>query len=431
MIKNYNLIILFCSVLLISCKNNSKQSLDKDKDTIQTIVENKIYDEVENKRQSADYIFQNEFLGKFKKTSLPYFSKPDFQNIQFECEVLKDVDVQAFGQYVEDKEFGIFDIYYYYHYFNFDNDLWGVSFVVFPQEGTTEFEGVREEIFIFKDKNFITSTKLYSSEGVFGETIAKIFVNHENRICISRERTAFYREMGHYFEMENTIDFQYLKSDGKFETTEPEIVLDTSSYEYFYALSTQKKQIPLNLIDYIVFFQDSEEIATLDYEKLSIQPIAHYLFFDYSSSFLFYITDSMTNIIVYNKFDKQGKIIENKIIEDCLAATCSNFEFSPINVDLELWYEISYQHSAGKYKNFQYFHDTGSKIITFYTSEIDYENLKDSEYKEFYYRLINDLDLLNSYFEISTQDLIIELESTPNENEALKLNIDRIKYYLE
>ena len=418
---NYQILLLFSLLLIFSCNNKNNKQGEK---SITTEGNQTINEDTTNTHDDVSNSTPFDIISKFTEVYLPYNSKFGEEIDEDKYQIVTPEDILMFNNVTGTTNLDNESDYFYGNYINFyNNDYVGFTLLYSPRE-YIEFGGLKEILFLFSGNDFVTSHDLYEHQGFYGASFAKIFVS-KNTISIRHENYLYYKESGTFNEKSSEQTFFTLTKNNKFEEADVSKIYDNNSFEYFYSLSKQRMDIPINLHKYIKIF---EELHTESFEqdKLSIKSVFHFNVNENENSFIFYITDSMQNTFVYNKFNNAGELLANMVVADCMSGTCADFKVTDINIFTSLWCEISSKHAAGKYMQYRYIHDGGGNITIFGTIEADYPQYKDDENKNYFYKLIDDNEIYAFAMNNNITKLLSKLESETNKNDALDYNIQRL-----
>ncbi len=387
----------------------------------------------------SPYVSISEIIPKFQEVHLPYNSiieKNDDEIITEEDFISKEISNDKYQQVTKEDIFmlnnimksDILDdeyIHYYAHYINFyTNAYWGITLLFEPKD-YTEFGGFKEYLLLFRDDEFITSFDLYYNENIFGETNAKLFVR-KNTIYIRHEAYKYSRYAQHFYEEDCLQTFYRLDENNIFEKVEVSEIFEHDSFEYFYALSKQQKEIPKNFLKYIRMYKDEELIKNMEFNEnnLTIKSVCHFHINKNENAFIYYLKDETQNTFLYNKYNNSGELIECSPVLDCMSGTCVDFKVSKINVFSSKWCEIESKHAAGNFMQYTYFSDNKTR---FSTSEYDYSQHKDNKDKEYFYRVMCDSDIYGLVVNNDVPGLLKMLKAETNTNKALEYNIERLE----
>ncbi|MBN2890639.1 MAG: hypothetical protein JXL97_02120 [Bacteroidales bacterium] len=364
----------------------------------------------------------------FVDVSLPYYSNEEILYKQMPLLTLDEL--QYFIN--NSSDFDLFDqnfTYYANSKIDFGNDLYGYTFMMTPTDGDKNLIYPREKIFFEYEGVFISAYDLWSGKRE-ANIEAKIFANG-SKIFLQYDKTEYLIKQGYFIPDFFSIETYLLNDEPIYkDAIGLSDVYDKSSFDFFYnsskiggvfSLKTFKKFGKISEDDMWEMYENNAEVKAVGYFK------ADY----HTSGFIFHIKDGMQNTFVYNKFNDQGDLLEYKILEDCISATCADFEVKKLFYDNKPVYNIQSRHAAGGFLMNIYVFWDGKTIKRIYASEEEFMECPGEDYCPYFYTLIDDDELEGLLTNYNIEEILGNLQGTDSENDVLKMNIETLEKYVD
>lgn len=389
-----------------------------------------------NIRQDGEIII-NETFAEEKSTDissffitkqLPYYSNEKISDFDFQ-ELNIDEIKSFFGYSTVLSSLNTTNYNYHpYSYLEFNNGLRAYTFIV---EGTNPNNNeTKEQIFISKDNVILSCFDLFLSDAE-KEISTKVFESN-NKIYFQYERQDY--ELFNYLTRAASFSVEIYKlsaSSTQLISAKIEDAYNDSSFDYLYNISKINGEIPTNSFLQFCKVFDNPNMWGQKYveNKVSIKSIAYFPLNDTTSGFIYYITDSTENTIVFNKLTNNRKVVEYEVIEDCMNSICENFNFNEIYFGNKKFCYINSTNSAGKFPVNIYCSLQNDELVYFKSSAENYLDYKTTNFYKYIFTLISDDEHEQMKRTKNIDTILSDLKAVSPTNDILEMNINRLENY--
>ncbi|MBN2662616.1 MAG: hypothetical protein JXR68_03105 [Bacteroidales bacterium] len=364
----------------------------------------------------------------FKTEQLPYYSNDEILDYNFQ-ELNVDEIEYFFGNSIVLSSLNTTNYNYHpFSYLEFNNGLRAYTFFV---DGTNPHSNeTKELIFISKDNVMLSYFDLFLSD-VDKEVSAKVFENN-NKIFFQYEKQDY--EVFNYLTRAASFSveiYELSASSSQLISAKMYDAYSVSSFDYLYNISKIKGDVPTNsFLQFCKVFDEPNVWGQKFVEnEVSINSVAYFPLNDTTSGFIYYITDSMQNTIVFNKLTANRKVLDYQIIEDCVYGVCENFNFNDIYFGNKKYCYINSTHSAGKFPINVYCSLQNNELVYFRASAEDYLDYKTSNFYKYLFTLISDDEHEQMKITKDIDAILTDLKSVTPTNDILEMNISRLENY--
>lgn len=359
----------------------------------------------------------------FVETDFPYYSNSNITTEQLQT--LSRDELEYFINFSQSNDiFDFSNMYMPYKFIEISPDLNAYTFLVITDNGF-DTEKEKEMVFFELEGGFVKGFDLWSSDS---ETIIDATIIENNgEIFFQYDKTEYKERPDYLVPNYFTIDVYKLSEDcTKLELSRLKEAYNEDSFEYFYNKSKMNALFDLDFFKKFGKINEEEIWDSYD-ENATVKTVSFFNHEDGDAGFIYHIKDEMQNTFVYNKFSVEGELLEYSIIEDCISATCADFEVKRIFYDHKPVCNISSRHAAGGFIINIYVVQHGKHIKRLYASQEKYIDSDNENYSPYLYTLIDDEKLEIIKNSLNVDELVEFLKASNEQNEILKMNIETLE----